>query len=286
MVSISSPTSCCSSVTTNDGLLDFDDSSSTASGPVYVRQPGFEHHAHEVIKQDVKLNSLKSFVINDKSKNKFTKKLNPSSSTGALAENSEAKPKAKKKMCVMNPDLLTENSDSSVMLKPIRQKREPLPLRLRALPASFWEQPNLPNISPATMFLPPLHRNEIENDLGDQLNEEYVHSSNVPREREVRVSPANTELLFKLFDNIEQGKDKKQVQLILNSRGHSKVKAMTKALIKGEDPCIQDAEGLFPQLKLDSKIETNYNCSSVSSANLPLIDQNYSQILSEIVASL
>ena len=225
-------------------------------------------------------------MINDKSKQKFAKKLNSSSSTGALVESCETKSKAKKKMCVMNPDYIAENCESSVKLKPIRQKREPLPLRLRALPASFWEQPNFPNVSPATMFLPPLHRNEIENDICEHTNDEYTYSSNVSREREVRVSPANTELLFKLFDNIEQCKDKKQVQLILNSRSHSKVKAVAKALIKGEDPCIQDAEGLFPQLKLDSKNENNYNSNSVSSSNLPLIEQNYSQILSEIVASL
>lgn len=40
---------------------------------------------------------------------------------------------------------------------------EPLPMRLRALPPSFWQQPNQPNVSPSTMYLPPLFKNEIEN---------------------------------------------------------------------------------------------------------------------------
>ena len=48
--SAASPTSICSSSATNDGTIDLqDDNSSTASGPIYVRQPGFEHHAHEVL---------------------------------------------------------------------------------------------------------------------------------------------------------------------------------------------------------------------------------------------
>lgn len=92
-------------------------------------------------------------------------------------------------------------------------------------------------------------------------------------------------------------------------------KALSKALIKGEDPCIVDAvtEGLFPQLKLETRNETLHylsikgesstlNCLNLnglsasspminfSSLNgaLPLIqlEQNYSQALSEVVAAL
>lgn len=64
-----------------------------------------------------------------------------------------------------NGDGLSSNSDSSpISLKPIsnKAKREPLPMRLRALPMSFWQQPNQPNVSPATMYLPPLFKNEID----------------------------------------------------------------------------------------------------------------------------
>jgi hypothetical protein len=57
------------------------------------------------------------------------------------------------------------NDLQNVQLKPIssKLKREPLPMRLRALPPSFWQQPNQPNISPSTMYLPPLFKSEIEN---------------------------------------------------------------------------------------------------------------------------
>ena len=58
----------------------------------------------------------------------------------------------------------SNNAESSPILKPIsnKAKREPLPMRLRALPMSFWQQPNQPNVSPATMYLPPLFKNEID----------------------------------------------------------------------------------------------------------------------------
>lgn len=96
------------------------------------------------------------------------------------------------------------------------------------------------------------------------------------------------------------------------------LKGLSKALIKGEDPCIVDAvtEGLFPLLRLDSRGETvqfltlkqtndclnNLNsnglsnsspvlCSSGSTSTvntLPFLqfEQNYSQALSEVVAAL
>lgn len=54
-----------------------------------------------------------------------------------------------------------QNCDFKTILS--KSKREPLPMRMRALPASFWQQPNQPNISPGTMYLPPLFRNEIDN---------------------------------------------------------------------------------------------------------------------------
>lgn len=59
-------------------------------------------------------------------------------------------------------------------------------------------------------------------------------------------------------------------------------------MIKGEDPCIIDAvsEGLFPQLKLDSRYETvNYPMNTLSSNGLSnsspiLVKSNCTQIAS------
>lgn len=264
--------------------------------------------------------------------------------------------KAKKKLCMMNSEVANlnvgisetvsgselQNDRQNVQLKPIsnKAKREPLPMRLRALPMSFWQQPNQPNVSPGVMYLPPLFKNEIESvESNDELLIEEnkligsdsmqtsgsTNSTTTANNREIRISNANTDLLFKLFENIEQ-KDKKSLQLQLQSQlkmhrlsTQKPVKTLSKALIKGEDPCIVDAvtEGLFPLLRLDSRSETVHylafktsesalnglssnglsNSSplissnpSLSSAvnNLPMLqlEQNYAQELSDVVAAL
>lgn len=77
------------------------------------------------------------------------------------------------------------------------------------------------------------------------------------------MSAANPDLLFKLFDGVEPNgnmsdKDKQRhlsykLYRNVNKQQSSKL-SMSKALTKGEDPCILDAvsEGLFPLLRLDS----------------------------------
>ena len=117
-------------------------------------------------------------------------------------------------------------------------------------------------------------------------------------QREVRISPANTDLLFKLFDHIEQQQQLKgdgkqssnkqqqfqqlqtQYRLLRNTQQQQQQKStststtttkitsalLSKAFIKAEDPCILDAvsEGLFPQLKLlDSRTTSSGNVVDV-----------------------
>jgi hypothetical protein len=66
-------------------------------------------------------------------------------------------------------------------------------------------------------------------------------------------------LLFKLFEDIE---DKEKIPKIYaqlksnNSKCQLIVESLSKNLIKGEDPCILNAEDLFPSLKLDSNDTT------------------------------
>lgn len=139
-------------------------------------------------------------------------------------------------------------------------------MRLRALPPSFWQQPNQPNPFPGAMYLPPLFKNDLEGIDGnvDVHFEEArllgLETASNTINRDVKISPANTELLFKLFENVEQ-REKKQQQFLQQKSLKSKAKPgmSSKALIKGgEDPCIVDAvsEGLFPLLTLDTRNET------------------------------
>ncbi len=166
-----------------------------------------------------------------------------------LSGGQQAKPtsnnKAKKKLCMMNVDSASlllgtgyhfneqnGRTNATLQFKPIpnKAKREPLPMRLRAIPPSFWQEPNQANVSPATMYLPPLFKNEmvdgIVEDQGHDITSEgtsgqlkttttttATHAlSTKPHRREVRISNANTDLLFKLFENLEQ-KDRKQLHL-------------------------------------------------------------------------
>ena len=55
---------------------------------------------------------------------------------------------------------------------------EPLPMRLRALPQSFWQQPNNPtSVSPANAYpiLPPLINKEGDDD--QEMDGEYLECS-------------------------------------------------------------------------------------------------------------
>ena len=184
-----------------------DDNSSTASEPIYVRQPGFEHHAHEVVAlqqqqytkpvnhpQTIKMlttppggsKSFSNLNFNSKETSSLSSKCSMpklkktetcSNLLSNLGKTSNTNTKAKKKLCMMNSDVSNlninatnmndngcESSANESILKPIsnKAKREPLPMRLRALPMSFWQQPNQPNVSPGTMYLPPLFNNEID----------------------------------------------------------------------------------------------------------------------------
>ena len=209
---------------------------------------------------------------------------------------------------IQKNELISALNDSHE-LKPIsnRHKREPLPMRLRALPPSFWQQPNQPNALPTSMYLPPLFKSELDTTYATEQEISASHA------REVRISHANTDLLFKLFDSAEQSlvKDGKKSSTnklkVLGNR--PLLKCVPKAFIRSEDPCIVDAvtEGLFPQLSLKSTDCLSSNGLSNSSPLLSAAsngnglsilfqqqqqqqqqqnEQNFSQVLSEIVAAL
>lgn len=77
-------------------------------------------------------------------------------------------------------------------------------MKLRALPQSFWQQPNQPTtVSPGALYpvLPPLTvpreaSSEPAAAVARESHEETAHE-------QLLVSPANTELLFSLFRGVE-----------------------------------------------------------------------------------
>ncbi|XP_069121061.1 uncharacterized protein [Argopecten irradians] len=242
--------------------------SSTASGPVYVRPPGFKHHAQEIKKTKKKKTALLEFR------------------SSGLKKRAPTPPK-------------------------VRPRRESVPMRLRALPQSFWKQPNVPNqVSPANVFpsLPPLCSRESMDEITD------VRPITPPEEREARQKKTlqrpperklivgDTDLLLKnLFAGVNQGDDKKAQQI---KRGRPRKVTVpkatsTKTLISGDDPYLMETmtEKFFPQLTLESRqahLAGNTSLQLVTirngenSVTLPSlsINQDYSQMLSELAMNI
>ncbi|XP_076451784.1 uncharacterized protein LOC143287572 [Babylonia areolata] len=253
--------------------------SSTASGPIYVRPPGFTHHAQEV-------ESVKSKLVRKKSRPAAVISLKE-----GFKKQEQTPPKTK-------------------------PKREPLPMKLRALPQSFWQQPNVTQqVSPATMFpvLPPLCHKDTGEDMadvrpvtppqdqcpessgGDKGGKPAAAAPAAVGERKITV--ANTDLLFKLFENI--GGDEKKAAAVQLKRGRPKRvsgKSTMKGLLSSNDPYLVDAmtDKLFPQLSLDNTsrqpgcnpqlqlVTVGTGDKSVTLPSLS-VEQNYPQLLSELV---
>jgi hypothetical protein len=105
---------------------------------------------------------------------------------------------------------------------------DPLPMKLRALPHSFWVQPNKPaNVSPGSVYpvLPPLTR---DNDTSDRRPEMSI------------VTPANTDLLFSLFKGVEQ-EVVEAPPLQRRSNNRKAPSNLMARVLKDDDPCLGSA---------------------------------------------
>lgn len=187
----------------------------------------------------------------------------------------------------------------------LKPKRGPLPMRMRALPQSFWQEPkNIQNSSMSTegslQTLPPLFYNA--NNTSDDVSKlrpvtppEEKHLPRPPKEPKLVISSPQEQLL-KLFETVEEDKTKKFViKRGRPRRAQSDLTALSLPKLE-EDPCMMTslAEKMFPQLSLEHKQSTGANtslsCVSLhdgdKSVQLPSlnVEQNYSQMLSEIVA--
>ncbi|CAD5124800.1 DgyrCDS13063 [Dimorphilus gyrociliatus] len=234
--------------------------SSTASGPTYVRKPGFEHHAHEFQEKKpitVRRNKLMRFHASQQPAPGLRKQPAPP------------------KLC-----------------KPRHKEPKPLPMRLRAFPQSFWQQPNRPShVSPAVNYpiLPPLGTKDSDEEVRP-----VTPPSKMAPKGERKISVANPDLLNKLFESVEKGQN---VVVAPARRGRPRkvLSCSNKTLVTGEDPYLLDAvtDKLFPQLNLDNKnasaalqlITLREGDKSITLPSLS-IEQNYPQMLSELVANI
>lgn len=245
--------------------------SSTASGPVYIRPPGFQHHAQEIRRK---------------------KKKSP-----GLLDRREG---------------LKSRAPTPPKVKP---RREPLPMKLRALPQSFWKQPNNPpTLSPGNLFssLPPLSSMK-DDDVTDVRPitppEDKEKSKRTSKPERKLIITQDTDLFLKqLFANVmEEKKSSNNSNAAHLKRGRPPKKAMlpnktgTKVLISGDDPYLIDSSVTrkrFPQLSMETSMRQGHAGNSSlqlitlregdKSVTLPSlsINQDYSQMLSELVMNI
>ncbi|KAF6018479.1 hypothetical protein EB796_023214 [Bugula neritina] len=292
---------------------------SGSSGPVYIRPPGFKHHAQEITRPRIK-KKKKLFPVSNTKNSDVTYEI-PGSDTFKKKEASTTKQK--------------------------NTKRDPLPMRLRAFPQSFWQQPNQPvGVSPAVCHkvLPPLAMKDEfdmlrpvtppdDSSLADSLSmhkdkQTTSNSStnikfnpNRVSERKIFVTGNPESLLSKLFESAEEKPtpSKKSERLLPGTsyktvippgsnsmrRGRSKnTISMNKTMLHGSDPYMVDtiAEKMFPHLTLEKAGVKSCHSTAGGSTSIQLItlkegdksvtlpslcvEQNYSQMLSELVPYL
>ncbi len=117
---------------------------------------------------------------------------------------------------------------------------EPLPMKQRALPQSFWQQPNVSNPQPPGVVcsnLPPLPIDEEASivapsagssaawtEAGQQQQQQQQqqqrkqpHQQASASERSV-ISAANTDLLFSLFNSVEEEEAQRRIHVVRRGR--------------------------------------------------------------------
>ena len=146
-------------------------------------------------------------------------------------------------------------------------------MKMRALPQSFWQQPNNANpLSPGAVYsrLPPLpghslHDEDLLNhipavtdvagDGADLVLEARDKSEN-------HVSEANTDLLFSLFNGIEDDESQKKIHLVRRGRPKKPPPVFSRTrMLQDEDPCLVSnmTESILPLIPERNVLHNNNN---------------------------
>ncbi|XP_069683560.1 uncharacterized protein [Periplaneta americana] len=275
-------------------------SNASSEGPTYVRTPGFEHHAQEfeIQRKRQQYSNSRASVV----------EVGVEPEPGSNGEDGRISKAAqkKKKSLVLGTVEVEEGIKKTDSSKP-KAKKEPLPMKLRALPQSFWQQPNHTNcLSPGAVYpiLPPLSslgatKDDVENIAAGMRSTSPPEDGSLPR-REVSV--ANTDLLFSLFKGIEEEQPK--VTVVRRGRPKKPPSTMLTRVLRDEDPCLVSTvtESILPLIpdrtgsgnhaarlaqgqQVLAMVSLKDGDKSVSLPSLN-VEHNYSQILSELVIKL
>lgn len=241
------------------------------------------------------------------------------------------RPKQKKKKAAIG----SVETEDAVEPKPAppktpKQRRDYLPMRMRALPQSFWQQPNHPHsISPGAQchrVLPPLFLKDggLEEDIealrpvSPQIEKEGRDRDKArPPRVERNLTVANPDLLYKLFEHVEE----KKAAHVSSSNGGGQLAPVhpharrgrpkralssNKSLLMGDDPYLMETvtSKLFPHLSIDAGRSSSSSTSGIGAPNVSVqlitihegdkcvtlpslcVEQNYSQMLSELASHI
>ncbi|XP_042874588.1 uncharacterized protein LOC122254786 isoform X1 [Penaeus japonicus] len=191
-------------------------------------------------------------------------------------------------------------------------------MKMRALPQSFWLQPNKNNnLPPSCSVLPPLILGKDSSDVidvrpvtppDDEKEVKEVKAEKEEKKADRILKVGNTELLFSLFDSVEQG-DRKKVAVVRRGRPKKPPSTVLPRVLRDEDPCLVSAvtESILPLLPDRTPVSSGSSTPlgirqqgpqqvlemvnlrdgdrtiSLPSLN---VEHNYNQILSELVLKL
>ena len=150
-------------------------------------------------------------------------------------------------------------------------------MKMRALPQSFWQQPNNANpLSPGAVYsrLPPLPGQTAhahEEDLLDHVptltevaGEEAEQMMEAKSRPEHRVTEANTDLLFSLFNGVEEEDSQRKIHLVRRGRPRKPPPVFSRTrMLQDEDPCLVSTmtESILPLIpeRTGPSIQNNNN---------------------------
>nr|XP_045583987.1 uncharacterized protein LOC123746501 [Procambarus clarkii] len=190
-------------------------------------------------------------------------------------------------------------------------------MKMRALPQSFWLQPNKNNnLPPSCSTLPPLILGKDSSDVIDvrpvtppederDHKDIWIDGEEFKAERMIKVG--NTDLLSRLFDSVEQI-DKKRVTVVRRGRPKKPPSTVLPRVLRDDDPCLVSTvtESILPLLpdktpassgsstplgirqgpqQVLEMVNLRDGDRTISLPSLN-VEHNYNQILSELVLKL
>ena len=151
---------------------------------------------------------------------------------------------------------------------------EPLPMKMRALPQSFWQQPNNANpLSPGAVYsrLPPLpgqapgHEEDLLDHVPNLQEVAGEDAEQMMRGGEHRVTEANTDLLFSLFNGVEEDDSQRKIHLVRRGRPRKPPPVFSRTrMLQDEDPCLvstmtESILPLIPERGTGPSLQNNNN---------------------------